>query len=106
MNEIDTIKAVASNYAGFEVAPDKVLVELEQDKDYYEGKIKLIKADEFKRYSRTGWVRQIGLNLINKVDFRLDDRVVFECYAGSDLELDKKDYKVIADKYIQAKIGD
>ena len=100
MSQVDTVKSeVKDGLKGFTIASNMVLIECEQDVDTY-GQLKVIqKVDKYKRFSRSGWVRQIGED-VKDCGLNLNDKVFFESYAGNDVDFGDKPYKIITPEMV------
>ena len=76
----------------FRVINNKILIETIKDGDTYEASIILIKPETVKKYSRSGYIRQIGVEVEG---FDAGDKVHYMAYEGCDIEMNKIDYKIL-----------
>ena len=80
----------------FHVENNRILVECIPDKDTYSASIVLIKPETVRLYSRTGFVRQLGQTVnLKKFPLGIGAKVHYTAYEGQDLELNKKDMKIL-----------
>ena len=80
---------------GIQVLGNRVLIKCEADKDTY-GDSGIIKADQFKRYAKSGWIVAIG-DEVKMDDLGIDvkDRMFYDCYSGVDIDINGISHKFI-----------
>ena len=101
MNDISGVKAGDND--SFEIAPNKVLIECEQDKEVFDSAIKLYKAETYKRYSKCGIVKQVGKDVVLE-DCKVGDKVYYDAYAGTDVDFGGREFKIILPDHILCKV--
>lgn len=83
---------------------ERVLIECKEDDDFFQNST-LLKPDTYKKYARSGWIRQFGDALkADDYEFIVGDQVYFNAYTGIDIDIDKKHYKLISPDELLCKV--
>jgi co-chaperonin GroES (HSP10) len=104
-NELKAGAVTLESGQQFTVQGNRVLIECESDTDTY-GSSGLIKPEDYKKYSRFGKIIQIGGDVAGIAVYPIfaGDRVCYDAYTGQDVELNGKDYKIIAPENLLCKV--
>jgi co-chaperonin GroES (HSP10) len=86
------------NNEALEVLGDRVLLECIGDSDKFEN-TEIVKADNWKKYARKGWLRALGIglteNVLNDLGIAKDDKQVYDCYSGIDIDINGLTHKFV-----------